>query len=74
MGDFNSSDTLSGVDYLGLLWLSVCPHLSSRWSFRRIGGGIEKTLDIKNDGVVKILHLRRCCKISIITTYFSTPK
>ena len=25
------------------------------------------------DGVVKILHLRRCCKIYIITTYSSTP-
>jgi hypothetical protein len=25
-------------------------------------------------GVVKTLHLRRCCKISIITTYSSTPK
>ncbi len=28
----------------------------------------------KVDGVVKILHLLRCCKISIITTYASTPK
>ncbi len=29
---------------------------------------------VKLDGVVKALHLRRCCKISIIATYSSTPK
>ena len=28
----------------------------------------------KPDGVVKTLHLLRCCEFSIITTYFSTPK
>jgi hypothetical protein len=31
-------------------------------------------LVIIHDGVVKTLHLRRCSKISIITTYSSTPK
>ncbi len=36
------------------------------------GEGREMTMKI--DGVVKTLHLRRCCKISIITTYSSTPK
>ncbi len=29
---------------------------------------------VKLDGVVKTLHLLRCCEFFIITTYLSTPK
>jgi hypothetical protein len=37
------------------------------------GEGIVVSL-LKIDGVVKTLHLLRCCEFSIITTYLSTPK
>jgi len=35
---------------------------------------LYNTLPINRDGVVKTLHLLRCCKFSIISTYPSTPK
>jgi hypothetical protein len=38
-----------------------------------VAGIVEKVNTIL-DGVVKICHLLRCHKISIIVTYFSTPK
>ncbi len=36
--------------------------------------GKENYLFFIFDGVVKTLHLLRCCEFSIITTYHSTPR
>ena len=66
---------LSGIGTISHTTAKCCVQIIRAVYNRQLKGQHNPADDVENfDGVVKTLHLLRCCQFPIITTYPSTPK